>query len=407
MESPTFETCYQRPAVPTLVHESAQRALRQLYLNPDLSSTDRKSCLDQLGNKPNKSQRPSMKIRKSIADFHFKVATTFSESNGAFPDENVLDELIRMGDPLQYLLGQGSEDKTVLHALLDPDTYESEFTFDKLKSLIRVLMKIFPKLPSIVDMEQNSPLCSIIKSKLKGSEKAEIIEFLCGDKESGGLASAEAIESLRMRPSIGTGKSSHALHKAIENSVDIDEAIVKRVGNIGVATVEKNRKSQSCLEMWDDAGKTCLHIALTAPLTPSKRRWAKMLVKLKPDLQKVKDGVDGSVLTPLQHFMERKPTEGTGEVAEKSAENVQSTETDLEPVEMESLGSNVKKSRKLYPRRSKMHEVVKPDKHKVDPDMELEDWLRHRCLVEFDNATARSIMYKRGKSRFSHTQTLA
>ena len=404
MESPTFETCYQRPAVPqspTLVDESAQHALRQLYLNPDLSSTDRKSCLDQLGNKPNKSQRPSMKIRKSIADFHFKVATTFSESNGALSDENVLDKLIRMGDPLQYLLGQGSENKTVLHALLDP---ESEFTFDKLKSLIRVLMKIFPELPSIVDMEQNSPLCSIIKSKLTGSEKAEIVKFLCGDKESGGLASAEAIESLRMRPSMGTGKSSHALHKAIENSVDIDEAIVKRAG---VATVEKNRKSQSCLEMWDDTGKTCLHIALTAPLTPSKRRWAKMLVKLRPDLLKVKDGVDGSVLTPLQHFMERKPTEGTGEVAERSAEKVQSTETDLEPVEKESLGSNVKKSRKLYRRRSKMHEVVKPDKHKVDPDMELEDWLRHRCLVGFDNATARSIMYKRGKSRFSHTQTLA
>ena len=45
-------------------------------------------------------------------------------------------------------------------------------------------------------------------------------------------------------------------------------------------------------------------------------------------------------------------------------------------------------------------------KQNVNAEKDLEDWLKRYCLTRFDNATARSIMYKPEKSKFAPSRAL-
>ena len=80
---------------------------------------------------------------------------------------------------------------------------------------------------------------------------------------------------------------SHALHKTIENSIEIDADIVKKLEQIrSVPTDDEGTRPKSCLEGLYDAGQTCLHLAFTQPFIAAKARWTKILVKFKPELLK-------------------------------------------------------------------------------------------------------------------------
>lgn len=361
--------------------------LKLLYTQPD--QKEKIARLAQLGYIADKgpSAKPNPKTKNRIQAIHHKIAVNFEKQTHVLSCDGVLQMLMQEGQNLKYLLAEGHEDKTVLHQLFDPETYDHPgIAFGRLKPLVRFLLKIFPELPGIPDHSQQTPLCSVMESFTKEMAE-EIVRYLCGNEANGGLASEEAIKSLTIKmydKSNFSSMRSHALHKAIEHSVEIDEEVVKKVESLEtVPTDHKGKKSKTCLEEWDSTGKTCLHLALTRPFTTAKCRWAKMLIKLKPDLLKVGLGNDTTqldTLTPFQHFDEeqRKRVEGKKNM---------------------SGGPRNQKEKISDKRRS-------DDKEK--PDLkDLEVSLKLCCLKEFDSATARSIMYKRDQSQcISHSTRL-
>ena len=373
--------------VPTTEGTAEAETLKLLYTQPD--EKEKRARLARLGYIADKgpSAKPNPKTKNRIQAIHHRIAVNFERQTDVLSCDGVLQMLMREGQDLKYLLAEGHEDKTVLHQLFDPETYDRPgIAFGRLKPLVRFLLKIFPELPGIPDHSQQTPLCSVMESFSKDKEMAEeIVRYLCGSEANGGLASQEAIKSLTIKmydKSNFSSMRSHALHKAIEHSVEIDEEVVKKVESLEtVPTDHKGKKSKTCLEEWDSTGKTCLHLALTRPFTTAKCSWAKMLIKLKPDLLKIGLGNETTqldTLTPFQHFHEeqRKIVEG-------------------------------KKNMSGGPRnpKEKISDKTRSDQ-KEKPDLkELEDSLKLCCLKSFDNATARRIMYKRDQSQCSFQST--
>ena len=351
--------------------------------------------------------------KKQATEFHEKIAVKFNNRTTETPDndEKVLEMLMPEESDLKHLFAQGSYSETVLHVLLSQETYQQKeltFHFPRIKPLLRFLLKICPKLPADPDYLGATPLYGVITSTMKDQTTAEeemvsrrgtvtkaesarpqhlaradiedIISYICGDKAREDLGSAKAIESLTMITKNDESGSleGHALHKAIEHEIGIDEEIVKKLENIGRnSTDSKRTESKSCLETLDANGKTCLHLALTRPFTTVKERWARNLVRIKPILLQSKmmsKSQEFNNLTPLQFFIE-----------ERKADEQQMS-TALKSRSKENVKQGTSKSDK------------QPERKKVDLKG-LEDWLKLYCLREFDNATARRIMFKRDQSQ--------
>ena len=430
-QSPTTPGSPSKPGI-----ELEIKTIDLLYTQPD--EKERNARLAVLGYASAKTQRPPNKNQKQvITDFHEKLALKFNNPATETPDsdEKVIDVLKLERNDLKYLFAQGWESETVLHVLLNPETYlqkKQELVLKNIKPLLRFLLKICPELPAVHDITRLTPLYCVMGLSPKWTMKDEmtatqemvsrrgtdmeaesaglqdlaranikdIIRYLCRDEARGGLGSAKAIESLVMRTSSNSDNHSlrsHALHKAIENSIEIDEDIVKKLEQIrSIPTDDKGTGPKSCLEALDDTGKTCLHLALTRPFTAAKRSWTKLLVEIKPELLKGKmtsHSEELNNLTPLQLFIEEKrKLKEQKDMSARTASKAGSTNATFNSRSKESTPDSIKKV--LI---QKMDQ--KPDREKVDLDKDLEDWLKLFCLKEFDNATARSIMYKRGHSQ--------
>ena len=403
-QSPTTPGC---PSKPGMSHQA--QTIKLLHTQPDEKEQTARLRVLGYGLQLSKSGK------RQATKFHEKIAVKFNNRTTETPDndEKVLEMLMPEESDLEHLFAQGTESETVLHVLLSQETYQQKepeltFHFPRIKPLLRFLLKICPGLPADPDYLGATPLYGVINSTMKDQTTAEeemvsrrgtvtkaesarpqhlaradiedIISYICGDKAREDLGSAKAIESLTMITLNHESHSleGHALHKAIEHEIGIDEEIVKKLENIGRNSTDgKGTGSESCLEALDANGKTCLHLALTRPFTTVKEMWARNLVRIKPDLLQSKmtsKSQEFNNLTPLQFFIE-----------ERKADEQQMS-TALKSRSKENLEQGT-------PKRDKQ-----PDRKKVDLKG-LEDWLKLYCLREFDNATARSIMFKRDQSQ--------
>lgn len=399
---PQSPTAPGSPSKPGMSNQA--KTLELLHAQPDeKEQNDRLAVLGY----DHKTQSLNKGKKKKATDFHERIALRFNNlaTEAIDCDEKVL-KMLMPEEHLEYLFARGLESETVLHVLLNQDTYKEGgqgLRFCRLKPLLRFLLKVCPELPAIPNSQWVTPLYALIEWTMKDQATAneelvsgkgtdtkaesarphltradveEIIRYICGDEAKGGLGSAKAIESLAMTTSSSKDPSlkTHALHKAIEHSIEVDEDIIKKLGNTGsTPTDDKGTRSESCLEALDETGKTCLHLALTRPFTAVKAKWTNVLVRIKPDLLKGKmtsRSKELNNLTPLQFFIE-----------ERKAKE-QQMNADLKSSSKQKQGSQ------------------KRDREKVDLEKDLENWLKLYCLKEFDNATARSIMYKPDQSQF-------
>ncbi|KAL7821823.1 hypothetical protein V8C26DRAFT_391050 [Trichoderma gracile] len=376
----------QTKSVEAVLHEKADQkppptpkeALQALFSLP-VDDTQRSSWLKRLGSGNHGS---SKKEKSAIFYKHEDLVNKYHEDERATEsDEEVLNELLKReqesnerGKPfLAQLFSHGSEGGTILHVILERSTYgEERFNFDRVKPLIRFLLKLHPDLPSVESTEKKGlPIFSVLKSNeesrvFEPTEKREIVRFLCEDQGKGGLKSRAAINSLVKLVDSGP-EQRHAIHSMIESSdFDISDELVAELSKITTRVGQASKDEIPCLEMRDGQGRTCLHIALTArsidpPFNERRIWWAQKLAELCPNLLKatckIKRPPDGEEqVTPLQHFAEQR--------------------------------INMTKPFKEGDNRS-MEARLK----------ELEASLKRQCLVSFDNATCKRIMYKKDSAR--------
>ncbi|XXH01221.1 hypothetical protein Hte_007575 [Hypoxylon texense] len=302
--------------------ETAKQALKNLFEQQG-DTHERSSWLIKLGHEKGDLTRDQ---ERSITTMHEKLAKNYNgKGRENEMEDNVLTSLLEGKDDqnrpyaLQNLFARGQDDATILHTILYPGTYPHEFHFDRVKPLIRFLLRVHPSLPAVGSTDpKGPPLPAAImmegKNSFTPSEKENIIRFLCEDEKDGGLASRAAIKSMTwMVPPYKRSSSSacHAIHMIIETSdFVLSDNVVKKLSEIEIPEGERNNSKKSCLEICDSHGKTCLHIALTGPFNDCKVRWARKLTELCPNLLKTtyklnRNGKEEQ-LTPLQHFMEQK-----------------------------------------------------------------------------------------------------
>ena len=377
--------------------QDAKDALRRLLLDADrLDDVEREPLLHELGY--SKSYRkPNTKERKAITRMHTLLVKNFKDAgiSGEASDGNVLDNVTKEGIDLSYLLSQGMEDRTILHTLFEKADEVSDL--EKLEPLIRLLLRILPDLPKVIDTDMKTPLYSIIRGTGDEEVKSKIVHFLCGNKESKGLASSAAIESLGMRKK--NSRSSHAIHVAIDNDVPIDKTIVW------------SKELQPCLRLHDDEGMTCLHKALTPPYSDCKRDWAQTLVEVNYQLlQFTSDREDANNLTPLQHMAEARESQTAlnkkmtmksplADTQSKQSKKKYAVPESPRSVERPEILGRTNSVVHLPPPETPLHrpsgaeQSLRSKKPKDDAEKALEDWLKRYCLTKFDNATSRRIMY--------------
>jgi hypothetical protein len=393
-------------------HEAAIEALRGLLSEPRADPEQRKAWLKVLGD----AKKPKTK-EDAVSVLHKALATSFNKNRDAegYSDEDVCRELKKHSN-LQYLLAQGVYQRTILHVLLDPNTYvgddndededEGEFNFARLKPLIRFLLGLQPALPKVTGssttISDATPLFFVLQSgpakfdeaggyeadgegncdsdaeegcSLDATAKAEILQFLCSEPPDG-LGSADAVRSLALVATSSAAESSaarHAVHAAIERNFLIPQAIAEKLSGIKVpfaAPGTDRAVDTPCLEIPDRRGRTCLHLALTGPFSRNKIAWAKALAKLQPSLLKAtyrytpttteSNGMPGPLdVTPLQHL---------------------------------ALGRN-SSSKAAHKDKANVKSLGVEEMHKELDDME--ELLKCRCLEVFDNDTCKDIMYTR------------
>lgn len=382
--------------------QAAREALQSLFNEPNADPGQRKGWLKALGS--TKRYPVNQPKEETASKLHRSLATSFNMDKNAegYLDEDVCRELQKFPN-LQYLFAHGLYQCSILHTILDPITYNrKEFNFTRLKPLIRFLIRLLPHLPTVKGAKSGAtPLFFVLKSRqskldqacdydsddqsatesnaeendfLDDKLKAEILQFLCG-KQPDGLGSTEAVESLALLATSSTDDSSdarHAIHAAIERDFPIPEDIVAKLSKIMVPFKVEGTDKQAdrpCLEIPDRRGRTCLHVALTAPFTANKITWAKQLAKLQPGLLKTmykyesgpgSNGVPRVLdMTPLQHLaLERRLSVTVGS---KGRVNTSSGRLDG------------------------MHDALNA----------MEEFLKCQCLEAFDIKTCESIMYTR------------
>ncbi|KAJ6262551.1 hypothetical protein Dda_3362 [Drechslerella dactyloides] len=356
--------------------QAARNALEHLFQSSP-TSEERKNLLDRLGN--GRSDKKNKKKQRDTTALHESLATAFNERGKATDsDADVFKELMNGRDTrfkqpykLQDLLATGTGSQSVLHIILDPSNYNPDsFDFDRLKPLIRFLLLLCPELPNVIDGEGRPPLFAVLSCAetetdeqefvLDKETKRRIVRYLCYERSKDnpdGLASQFAIESLGMASSGGEGT---AVHLAIENDISLPERVVTQLSSLRAKT-----EDNMCLEMLDGKGRSCLHIALTSPFSLGKISWAETLARLQPQLlnptYKAWEGSKETKPTPLQHFTEQR---------------------NKDRQERKSMRDRLKEADMLN--------------SKLDS---LEDFMKQQCLLNFDNATCKSIMYNRNNVR--------
>ena len=362
-----------------------QEALHGLFSPPDKTTDEiRQEWLQVLGS--GKDPRDERDLKNDITEMHEKLAEEYQRDEKSVKenDKHVLNKLLdlqsKAADTLGNLFAHGQDGLTILHVVLDPATYSArkgfkEFHFDRVKPLIRFLLRLHPRLPAVESTDgKGPPIFKALRVKpITGAEvpvfnpetKAEIVSFLW---EKDGLRSTAAMGSLVQtvwsQASYQTAR--HALHVAIESAdFGISEAVVKQLIKIdGLSATESNEHSPS-LDIQDGQGRTCLHVALTSPFNKQKAWWAEKLAELRPDLlkatYKIERGDKVEHLTPLQHFAEQ-----TGAVPKE-------------------------------PKRESDDDEIVTD---LDADLvKLEAKLKRHCLVNFDYSTCMRVMYKKDNSK--------
>lgn len=388
--------------MPASTSARALQALKELFRTYSGSACDsqqRTLWLKDLG-----QRKPGTRSTDRAEKLHKSLATTFYSNDKAseYTAQEVYDFLCQGSYNLQHLLSQQyPSQRTILHVILDPHTYEQKISiksFDRLKPLLEFLLWIQPDLPMVSEMIGQTPLFQVLKPApqpkpaegraeagaddsdddgvayfLDDKVKTEILNFFCADKPNG-LGSEHAVKSLVSLASLPESDASsarHAIHGAIESDLPLSESVLAKL-----ARIKKSYKlggsdtEMPCLEIPDRRGRSCLHIALTAPFNnlPTKIEWARQLAKLQPgllkktyELQAGKDSKGKAIylsLTPLQYLAKQREetTSKKGGTDKTSLQKANDLEKDLDSI--------------------------------------TED-LKRRCLEEFDVETCKSIMYTR------------
>ncbi|KAF5488712.1 hypothetical protein CGCF413_v013009 [Colletotrichum fructicola] len=272
---------------------------------------------------------------------------------------------------LQHLLARGLYKSTILHIILDPTTYSRGSTtdtqrrldFGRLKFLVKFLLWLQPELPTVMRQDGTTPLFSVVKSGLVKTNEED----------------PESLDESKDQVS----KAQHAVHAAIESDFNLPDDIIARLKNIRVnfKVAESSREEEKiCLEVPDRVGRTCLHLALTAPFTTNRIAWAKQLAKVQPSLLKlqyrqIRTGESDAkgrpivdYMMPLQYLVEqRKPTGMNGHKGK--------------------IKVDLPKAVSLLDKR-------------LDKELDdLEDFLKCQCLESFSYITCKAIMYTRQNER--------
>ena len=357
-------------------------------------------------------------VQYKVTEFHQELAKRFYQMKEAVDgDCAIIDKLVEEeeGSKLKHLFMKGLSG-TVLHVLVDWETYEDEaktmdpFDFEKVKPLIRFLLRIHPELPKMTNRALKTPLYNVIESsKLDPALKKGIIDFFCSDVDIAKSRMSEevfasSLESLAAMapPNQEEGQDDggcHAIHQSIAKDVEINEVLLQRLNHIAVPITKTQKEDCLCLELRDTSGKTILHIALTMPVTHTKDQWAKRIVKLQPNLLKERECLPGAEvsagLTPLQYFTEQ--MKQWKEIEDKREDNWK-PKAFLKPSEGEILTqSDAKKV---------LRDAGRLPSSRLD---ELATHLKRICLTnpDFDTATVKDIMYKRDDSECTFSNSSA
>ncbi|KAI0440206.1 subtilisin-like protein [Xylaria telfairii] len=360
----------------TMATNKAFTALVSLH-DASISSSnpkvDRRTALSALGYIPRRTKaKPTRDQLEKTTEFHKSIRQEFTSSNSSADarDKDIM-KFFQNQENLPLLCALGYQKRTLLHKLCifsEDSTERAPEDLKLLKPLIRFLLTIDPDFPKYLDDNQQVPLYLVLTSALKPDIKSEIVHFFCSNRE-GCLNSTSAIESLGMtgmngyfvgrnpesQPDVNSSIS-HCLHKAIDDNVLLDEGILKS----GIL--------KECLKLLDSEGLTCLHKALDAPETNTKREWAERLVGIDNTLLATRNH-DG--LTPLQYLVKNKRDE-----------------------ENESDGNERKQDQKSSTDSQKAAQQQKQESQLEKPEMEM--WLKICCLTSicFTNSQAREIMYE-------------
>ncbi|KAJ0275472.1 hypothetical protein COL940_008821 [Colletotrichum noveboracense] len=420
---------------------AAAEALRSLLDEHSKTGVDkslRAKRLRALGKKPdlvntrNKEERDVDTMHQSLAimfnnddEVHASLAVNVGDKSHT--EECIIrvvgEFILEKTSKLQHLLARGLYKSTILHIILDPTTYSRGSTtdtqrrldFGRLKFLVKFLLWLQPELPTVMRQDGTTPLFSVVKSGLvktneedpesldESSEtgsnpeeqedsfldettKTEIIRFICNQNPDGEGGPTDPIRSLALLASHSedqVSKAQHAVHAAIESDFNLPDDIIARLKNIRVnfKVAESSREEEKiCLEVPDRVGRTCLHLALTAPFTTNRIAWAKQLAKVQPSLFKlqyrqIRTGESNAkgrpivdYMTPLQYLVEqRKPTGMNGHKGK--------------------IKVDLPKAVSLLDKR-------------LDKELDdLEDFLKCQCLESFSYITCKAIMYTRQNER--------
>jgi len=124
------------------------------------------------------------KKREEVEGIHANIALFFNTATETLEsDPKVLGGLcqgVGKKDDLQYLLAQGSGNITVLYTLLDPGTYDKDRpVFNKIKPLLRCLLKICSELPGVSCSDgevQGTVLYAFVLSPESDEQKEDVLD---------------------------------------------------------------------------------------------------------------------------------------------------------------------------------------------------------------------------------------
>lgn len=317
------------------LEEVALRAIVHSQFNND---KERQKHLTTLGYKRKITGKVAKKYPNEV---HVCLAKTiYNSKHTVNSDEEFLNILVaeaksteseHKNHKLKYLLSESDTSKNILDVLLDPETYCSDdddddddasstqsdpvpndvhpFEFQKLKAFFCFLLRLQPKL--LKDHDSDIPLAWTIvstRTHCPKATKADMIRFLCDNHPDfiKSLGKIVAGFNDKKEGSKEQGERDiNAVHLAIEQEIDFGEDVLRKLSE-EIDTTEGPDKGKSLLfRKTGDTKKSCLHMALTAPFTSVKSKWATMLAELQPDLlmEKWKSGKsDDTIVTPLQHF---------------------------------------------------------------------------------------------------------
>ncbi|KAJ4860797.1 subtilase family domain-containing protein [Trichoderma breve] len=285
-----------------------------------------------------------------IYNMHKKLAKKYQEiSRKTETDEDVLSGLRSDEENkgsqkfLEYLFDLGPGGSTVLHVILEPNTYEGDvFQLDPVKPLIRFFLRLYPDLPTTTNYKYQPPIYLSLRStgavRFTPNVKEDIIRFLCEEQDEG-LGSEAAIKSLAqmVNDSSDPLDRCHAIHKIIESAnFEISEAVMRELSKTMTSRELYNRIDTNCFEARD--------------------------VEMYPDLLKLVSTIKETYsnqeqqVTPLQYFAKQR----------------------FSAAQFDRGGEDKEVSSSLA---------------------DLESHLRCQCLVKFDYSTCMRIMFDKESAR--------